>query len=86
VSGSLPGVQSHFGVARLTTSGALDTTFAGGQGYVSTQVAGVLTAEAYAVTVMPDGRIVAAGSYNDGHCLPPAPCNENVIVVARYWP
>jgi uncharacterized delta-60 repeat protein len=83
-----------FGVVRLTTSGTLDATFAGGQGFVSTQ-AGNGGSEAISVATRSDGRILAAGATGtwgvsvfcpkapDGG---PRPCNWQTLLLARYWP
>lgn len=46
-------------VARIRPRGALDTTFGGGDGYVTLDLAGAEIA--YDVTVQPDGKIVVAG-------------------------
>lgn len=46
-------------VARIRPRGALDTTFGGGDGYVTLDLTGAEIA--YDVTVQPDGKIVVAG-------------------------
>jgi uncharacterized delta-60 repeat protein len=94
VAGHIESTGSYgFGVARLTSSGALDSTFAAGQGYVSTQFG--VGSEAASVSTLPDGRILAAGANGrwgigiacfhapDGA---PYPCNGESLLLARYWP
>jgi uncharacterized delta-60 repeat protein len=52
-------------VARFNTNGTLDTSIAGGSGYVRLDVDGatsVTSETAEAVVIQPDGRIVVAGS------------------------
>jgi uncharacterized delta-60 repeat protein len=51
----------HFVVARYTTNGALDATFGGGTGLVSTSI-GIGGDTAGAVRIQNDGKIVVAGS------------------------
>lgn len=60
-------------VVRLTTSGTFDTTFGGGDGWVTTRIGS--NATAYGVTLQSDGRIVVAGIGNDG---------GSVAFLARY--
>ena len=71
---------SAYGVARFTSEGKLDTTFAG-QGFVSTELG--KSSEAVAVAVQADGRIVVAGSQFHPS-LGSAP--YSTLMVARYWP
>jgi len=82
--------RSAFGVARFTVEGALDTSFAGGQGFVSTDFGSSYTS-ASAVGVMADGRIVAVGATGGRICFNAPdggqrPCNPLSLNVARYWP
>ena len=51
-----------FALARYTSAGAPDTTF-GGDGRVTTQIGSALTANemAYALTIQPDGKLIASG-------------------------
>lgn len=51
--------NNDFAIARYTTSGILDTTFNGSQGYTTTNISG--TDVAYAVKIQTDGKIVVAG-------------------------
>jgi uncharacterized delta-60 repeat protein len=53
---------NEFAVARINPDGTLDTTF-DGDGRATTLV-GTLRSEAAAVTIQPDGKIIAAGSYS----------------------
>jgi uncharacterized delta-60 repeat protein len=52
---------ADFAIVRLRRGGSLDKTFGGGDGIVRTDFAG-FGDSAFAVSVQPDGRIVAAGS------------------------
>ena len=54
----------HFALARYNTDGSLDTTF-DGDGIVTTACAGF--AIAWAVAIQPDGRIVAAGGFDQSY-------------------
>ncbi len=64
-------------VLRLTSGGALDTTFGGGTGRVALSFgSGTTLAEAAAIAVQSDGRIVVAGSYQ-------ASSGGKVFAVAR---
>jgi uncharacterized delta-60 repeat protein len=69
---------TEFALARYTTSGALDTSF-GSKGIVSTQLgSGDI---AYAEVIQPDGKIIAAGTSNQGgagHTVP------NDFALVRY--
>src|SRR6266851_526477 len=57
------GPTTAFAVLRLTTSGAPDTTFAGGKGIVTTDIDPGLFDFAIAAAVQPaDNKILAAGS------------------------
>lgn len=62
VSGRTPfgGNGNNFGLIRLDSNGALDSTF-GGDGKVTTDFIGTDDL-AYALAIQPDGKIVAAGS------------------------
>lgn len=51
-----------FVVVRVTPSGATDTTFGGSSGVVTTSFPSADDAEAYAVTIQPNGRIVVVGA------------------------
>jgi uncharacterized delta-60 repeat protein len=57
-----PGANDDFAVARLTTTGALDTTFNGTGVAVVSLTAGF--DDAYAIALQPDGKIVVAGAAN----------------------
>jgi uncharacterized delta-60 repeat protein len=58
-----PGPTTAYAVLRLTTSGAPDTTFAGGRGIAITDIDPTLFDFALAVAVQPaDNKILAAGS------------------------
>ncbi|GAB7036571.1 MULTISPECIES: NHL repeat-containing protein [Catenuloplanes] len=62
--------DANFGVARYTADGALDTTFGGGDGFVTTNVLGHDEATSAAITR--DGRILVAGFTtvdNDGSSI-----------------
>jgi uncharacterized delta-60 repeat protein len=63
----------QFALARFTTAGALDLTF-GNHGTVVTNFAG---AGASALLLQPDGKIVAAGSFDGGN-------STTLFVLARY--
>jgi uncharacterized delta-60 repeat protein len=66
-------------LARFLPSGALDTSFGGGNGYVLTGVpGGAYWGGMTAVAVQPDGAIVTAGSYDLGYK------GQNDTVVARH--
>ncbi|MCA1832344.1 MAG: hypothetical protein ABR548_06360 [Actinomycetota bacterium] len=58
------GTETSVALARYGTGGTLDSTFGSG-GKISTQVSGA-AAFGYAVLVQPDGKIVVAGSADDG--------------------
>ncbi len=58
-------VEGQFGVARYLTSGALDGSF-GTTGIVRTVVGTNDGAYANGIVIQPDGRIIVAGSANDG--------------------
>jgi uncharacterized delta-60 repeat protein len=53
--------NGDFAVVRLLANGALDTSFGGGDGVVTTDFAGAFDS-AYGVAIQTDGRIVAAGT------------------------
>jgi uncharacterized delta-60 repeat protein len=53
-------------VTRVTASGAVDTTFAGGTVHVAL---GAQTSLGYAITTYTDGRILVAGTCNDARTL-----------------
>ncbi|MEO6435898.1 MAG: PKD domain-containing protein [Tepidisphaeraceae bacterium] len=57
--------QQDIGLARLTASGQLDTSFGGGAGFVLTDVAGGMDSAATAL-VLGDGRIIVAGNAEVG--------------------
>jgi uncharacterized delta-60 repeat protein len=57
----IAGWTSDFAVARFDSDGSLDGSFGNG-GLVTTSFGDHWSAQAFAVTVQPDGRIVAAGS------------------------
>jgi uncharacterized delta-60 repeat protein len=56
-----------FAIARYNTDGSLDTTF-NGTGKITTSPTGV-NDFAYAVTLQPDGKIIAAGSCSSDFCI-----------------
>jgi uncharacterized delta-60 repeat protein len=72
VSGSLPGGGGV--LIRLTATGALDTNFGGGQGYIKANV-GLFTAFD-AVALTDDGHILALGSTSTG--------TDSYITLARF--
>jgi uncharacterized delta-60 repeat protein len=63
-----------FTLVRYNTDGGLDTTF--GTGGIATTSVGSGTAQAYALGIQSDGKIVAAGQSNNG--------SNNVITLVRY--
>jgi uncharacterized delta-60 repeat protein len=77
--GSFFAVNNGFAVARYTTSGALDTTFAFG-GLVFTQFGSSPDSEAHSVAIQADGAIVVAGYSNQGSFAAP----NSGFAVARY--
>ena len=60
------GSRQVFGVARYTDTGALDTSFGGGTGKVTTSM-GSTSNNATGVAVQADGRIVVAGSVSSSN-------------------
>jgi uncharacterized delta-60 repeat protein len=68
----------QFAIARYTAGGSLDNGF--GTGGLVTSAFGLLAAQAQAVVLQPDGKIVAAGAGQVDPNTPPG------IVVARYEP
>jgi uncharacterized delta-60 repeat protein len=61
---SIPGTGASFGLARYTSSGSLDPSFGAG-GMITTSFLG--SDFAFALALLPDGRIVAAGeTYSPG--------------------
>jgi uncharacterized delta-60 repeat protein len=56
-----PTVRSDFVLARYNASGTLDTTFGGGDGFVTTNIPGHLRDSVSEIVLQPDGRIVATG-------------------------
>lgn len=56
---------ASFSVMRLTASGSIDTNF-GSSGEVNPPFPNLASAEAEAITVQPDGKIVVVGSANGG--------------------
>jgi uncharacterized delta-60 repeat protein len=88
--------DDNFAVGRFTTSGALDTTFGGGKGYVITDVSkgnftfsGKKNAnpsannEAAAVAIDSSGRIVVAGRASDFNDIY-GESGDDAFVIARY--
>ena len=71
---SFDGAQNRFAVARYTTSGTLDLAF-GTNGKVTTPI-GAKDDKAHALALQSDGKLVAAGSTNDG--------TQNRFALARY--
>ena len=57
--------DAEFKLARYNPDGSLDPTFGSG-GKVTTEFCGTCIAQAFAVTVQPDGKIVAAGFESSG--------------------
>ncbi len=71
------GINSDFAVVRYNTDGSLDSTFGTGGKETTTITGG--SDSAYALGIQSDGKIVAAGSANDG--------SHNVdFAVVRYLP
>ena len=69
VGSSEPDARGHtgFAVMRYTADGALDETFGGGDGLVTTYPPGREYSRAWDVLVQPDGRVVVGGSgYGEG--------------------
>lgn len=60
------GSRQVFGVARYTETGALDTSFGGGTGKVTTSI-GSTSNNATSVAVQADGRIVVAGTVSSAN-------------------
>jgi uncharacterized delta-60 repeat protein len=69
------GTNNDFALARYDADGTLDTLFGGGDGLVTTPV-GTGADNAYAVSLQPDGKIVAAGMSSNG--------TNNDFALARY--
>ncbi|HXS80474.1 MAG TPA: putative Ig domain-containing protein [Gammaproteobacteria bacterium] len=77
-STGLPNMISDFALVRYTASGALDTTFGGGDGIVTTAIGPASNADqARSILQLPDGRIVVAGFAG-------APNGSSDFVLARY--
>lgn len=55
---------AHFGLARYTTAGELDTSFGGGDGKVQTRLGPGVGATG--LVLQPNGRLVASGGVSDG--------------------
>lgn len=55
------GFDDDFALARYNSTGALDTTFGGGDGKINTNFAPTSNDFAYGIDLQPDGKIVAAG-------------------------
>ncbi|HWE05039.1 MAG TPA: SdrD B-like domain-containing protein [Tepidisphaeraceae bacterium] len=72
------GNDNDFVLARYTTTGALDTTF-GANGRVITNLSSVGGAEATAMIIDSQGRILVLGTLGD-------PSNANRFTIARYLP
>ncbi|HNB53255.1 MAG TPA: delta-60 repeat domain-containing protein, partial [Anaerolineales bacterium] len=66
--------DNDFALVRYTTAGNMDATFSG-DGIVTTSI-GALADAAYAVVVQPDGKILVAGSSDNG--------TFDVFALARY--
>jgi len=73
---SYNGANFDFALVRYNTDGSLDSTF--GTGGKVTTAFGTSNDEAYSVAIQSDGKIVAAGSSNNG-------ANYDFALV-RYWP
>ncbi|HET9707722.1 MAG TPA: hypothetical protein VFP39_05420, partial [Gemmatimonadales bacterium] len=71
-----PGPTTAFAVLRLTSTGAVDTSFAGGRGIALTDFDTGLFDFALAVAVQPDNKIIAGGSTGLA--------GQGVIALARY--
>lgn len=74
------GNYNDFAVARYTSAGALDTSFGGGKGYVTTDTSSVATGNDAIYSVAIDGadRIITAGVASNG--------SYQVVTLARYTP
>ncbi|MFA6470066.1 MAG: LamG-like jellyroll fold domain-containing protein [Bacteroidota bacterium] len=68
------GAQTYFAVARYSSGGILDKTF-GTDGKVTTAV-GSSSDQVYSIALQSDGKIIAAGTSNNG--------SQNVFAVVRY--
>lgn len=60
VGGNIGTTRLDFAVARYTSSGALDTSFGGGDGVVTTQI-GTSSSYVNSIAIQSDGKILAAG-------------------------
>ena len=70
---------SRIPIVRFTTTGALDPTFGGGDGYVLAEVpGGAYWGAAEAIAVAPDGDLVTAGHHDVGYK------GQNDAVVSRH--
>ena len=70
------GPRTKFGIVRYNTDGSLDTTF--GTGGKVTTAFGTIDDGAFALAIQPDGKLVAAGYYDDG--------SHFDLALARYLP
>jgi uncharacterized delta-60 repeat protein len=68
-SGRWQSLQERAVVARFNVNGRVDTTFGGGDGVVEIDPGALPRGAALAVRIEPDGRIIAAGSFNPGFFL-----------------
>ena len=77
------GQKQHFVLLRFTTSGALDSSFGGGDGQIITQTGNgqFPRNEITGIAIQDDGRIVVGGNGNDG-----GGNTNNVIRLVRYLP
>lgn len=60
------GANYYFALARYNSDGTLDTTFGGGDGIVTTDIAGSGISYSSCLAIQDDGKIVAGGWYQAG--------------------
>jgi uncharacterized delta-60 repeat protein len=76
VGGIQPGVAGSVVVARFTSTGAVDTTFGAGKGYVKPGLGSGSTQDGAQIALQPDGKIVVVGSLVNSS-------GSTVVAVAR---
>src|SRR5688500_8189370 len=78
VAGNVNATLGDVFIARFNPNGALDTTFGGGTGYVTTNARPGEMDEANAIALQPDGMIVVGGGAGGP--------GKSDFLVARYYP